>query len=106
MTKEKTTVEVLASTVEDAIEQGLDQLGLPRDAVEIEIMDKGHQGFLGLGNKDVRVKMTVKEVPLPKITRKSTPPPIANVKKEPIFSEEPDKIEINKNERWFRQFCL
>ena len=43
MTKDKTTVEVNASTVEEAIEKGLDQFYLPRDAVDIEVLDEDHQ---------------------------------------------------------------
>jgi spoIIIJ-associated protein len=99
MMKEKTTVEVIASTVEEAIEQGLDQLGLPRDAVEVEIIDEGRQGFLGLGNKDARVKLIVKEEPLQRDTRKPIPKPTPKtppIQKEPIISEDSDKIEINK----------
>jgi spoIIIJ-associated protein len=61
MKKKKTTVEIIAPTVDEAIEQGLDQLGLPHDAVEVKILDEGHQGFLGLGSRQVRVQLIVKE---------------------------------------------
>jgi spoIIIJ-associated protein len=46
----KTTLEVIGSTVEEAIENGLDQLGLPRNAVDVEVLDEGQNGFLGIGN--------------------------------------------------------
>ena len=98
MMKEKATVEVHAPTVEEAIEQGLDQLGLPRDAVEVEVLEEGHQGFLGLGNQDARVRLAVKEEkpPLHKATK---PKPALQVTAAPkeAPAEEMDQIEINKN---------
>jgi spoIIIJ-associated protein len=100
MTKEKATVEVNASTVEEAIEKGLDQLGLPRNAVDIEILDEGHQGFLGLGNRDAQVKLIVKEITTEEIEEKPTSEIIKKKidrKIETIIPEELDKIEVNKN---------
>jgi spoIIIJ-associated protein len=61
MHKEKTTLEIIALTSEEAIEQGLDQLGLPKDAVDIEILDGGSKGLLGLGQRQARVRLTIKE---------------------------------------------
>ncbi len=59
MEKKKTTLEVIGPSVEDAIEKGLDQLGLPRDAVDVEVLDQGQSGFLGIGNRQVRVRLTL-----------------------------------------------
>jgi spoIIIJ-associated protein len=59
MEEKKTTLEVIGPSVEDAIENGLDQLGLPRDAVNIEVLDQGQSGFLGIGNRQVRVRLTL-----------------------------------------------
>ncbi len=58
--EERTTLEVIAPTVEEAIANGLAQLGLPADAVTIEVLDSGSKGFLGLGGRQVRVRLTVK----------------------------------------------
>jgi spoIIIJ-associated protein len=55
----KTTLEIIGPSVEDAIENGLDQLGLPRDAVEVEVLDQGQNGFLGIGGRQVRVRLTL-----------------------------------------------
>jgi spoIIIJ-associated protein len=55
----KTTLEVIGPSVEEAIENGLDQLGLPRDAVNVEILDEGQNGFLGIGSRQVRIRMTL-----------------------------------------------
>ena len=55
-------VEKIAKTVDDAVIEALLELMVTRDEVEIEIIEKGSKGFLGIGVKDARVKVTVKEV--------------------------------------------
>lgn len=56
---EKTTLEVIAPSVEEATERGLTQLGLPREQVQIEVLDEGSRGFLGIGGRQVRIRLTV-----------------------------------------------
>lgn len=55
----KTTLEIIAPTVEEAITQGLEQLGLTADAVSVEVLDTGSKGLFGLGKPQVRVRLTV-----------------------------------------------
>ena len=61
MNEQKTTLEIIAPTVDEAVEKGLDQLGLPRDAVSVEVLDEGLGGFLGIGARQVRVRLTLNE---------------------------------------------
>lgn len=61
MNDQKTTLEIIAPTVEEAVERGLDQLGLPRDAVSVEVLDEGQGGFLGIGARQVRVRLTLND---------------------------------------------
>ncbi|MCJ7435709.1 MAG: Jag N-terminal domain-containing protein [Anaerolineales bacterium] len=56
---ERTTLEIIAATVEEALAQGLAQLGLPADAVSVEVLDSGKKGLFGLGGRQVRVLLTV-----------------------------------------------
>lgn len=56
---ERTTLEIIAPTVEEALAQGLAQLGLPADAVSVEVLDAGSKGLFGLGGRQVRVRLTV-----------------------------------------------
>src|SRR5512135_2564573 len=56
---EQTTLEIIAPTVEEALAQGLAQLGLPADAVSVEVLDSGSKGLFGLGGRQVRVRLTV-----------------------------------------------
>ncbi len=59
MSTERTTLEIIAPTVEEAVTKGLVELGLPEEAVEIEVLDAGNRGFLGLGSRQARVRLTV-----------------------------------------------
>ena len=61
MSEERTTLEIIAPTVEDAIGKGLADLGLPEDAVNVEILDPGSRGLFGLGSRHARVRLTLKE---------------------------------------------
>jgi len=51
-------LEVSAKTVEEAIERGLQQLGLTRDQVETVVLNKGKSGFLGMGAEEAVVRLT------------------------------------------------
>jgi len=56
---QRTTLEIIAPTVEEAISQGLAELGLTADAVSVEVLDTGNRGLFGLGKPQVRVRLTV-----------------------------------------------
>jgi spoIIIJ-associated protein len=60
---ERTTLEIIAPTVEEALAQGLAQLGLTADAVSVEVLDAGNKGLFGLGKPQVRVRLTVNPPP-------------------------------------------
>ncbi|MCY3897724.1 MAG: Jag N-terminal domain-containing protein [Caldilineaceae bacterium] len=47
-----------AKTVEEAVEEGLRQLGVSRDEIEIEVIDQGSRGILGIGASDAHVRLT------------------------------------------------
>src|SRR4030095_4476323 len=59
---QRTTLEVIAPTFEEAIAQGLSELGLSADAVSVEVLDAGIKGLFGLGKPQVRVRLTVNPV--------------------------------------------
>lgn len=60
MSHEKTTLEVIAPTVEEAVQKGLAQLNLPQDAVEVEVLDPGSRGLFGLGSRQARIRLTIR----------------------------------------------
>jgi len=101
---EKTTLEIIAPTVEEAIAQGLAQLGLTADAVSVEVLDTGNRGLFGLGKPQVRVRLTVvppggavevktESVPAPKPEPKRVekkPEPVADTRQTlPVAKSEP-----------------
>ncbi len=56
------SVESSAKTMEEAVTQGLEKLGVSFADVKIDILDEGSKGFLGiLGSKPVKVRLTVRE---------------------------------------------
>ncbi|WP_438313990.1 RNA-binding cell elongation regulator Jag/EloR [Sporosarcina sp. FA9] len=50
------------ANVEEAISAALKTLGVARDQVKVEVIDKGKKGFLGFGAKEAEVTVTVTEV--------------------------------------------
>jgi spoIIIJ-associated protein len=60
MSSQRATLEIIAPTVNEAIEKGLTELNLPREAVEIEILDEGSRGLFGLGSHQARVRLIVR----------------------------------------------
>lgn len=51
-------IEVTGKTDEEALNKGLQQLGLDRDDVSVEILERGKTGFLGIGSVPAKVKLT------------------------------------------------
>ena len=61
MSEERTTLEINAPTVEQALQDGLEQLGVSENQVDVEILDEGAKSMLGLGGRDARIRISVKE---------------------------------------------
>jgi spoIIIJ-associated protein len=59
MTDSRPTLEIIAPTIDEAIEEGLAQLGLAREDVEINVLDKGSTGLFGLRSRQVRIQIIV-----------------------------------------------
>lgn len=57
----RTTLEIIAPSVEEAITRGVDQLGVPRELLDVDILDEGSKGFLGIGGRQVRLRLTLKD---------------------------------------------
>jgi spoIIIJ-associated protein len=60
---ERTTLEKIAPTVEEAVADGLTELGLTAEAVDVEVLDGGSRGLFGVGSRQARVRLTVKTPP-------------------------------------------
>lgn len=53
--------ETSGRTVDEAVDRALDQLGLNRDQVDVDVVSEGRSGFLGLGAEDAVVRVTAKD---------------------------------------------
>lgn len=87
---ERTTLEIIAPTVEEALLQGLSQLGLTADAVSVEVLDSGSKGLFGLGGRQVRVRLTVNPPPgevVPAAPPKPKPDPVKRAESAPKAKE-------------------
>jgi len=69
MNDPKPSIEIIAPTVEEAIEKGAEELNVPADSLNIEVLDEGGKSFLGLRERQARVRLTIKSMqdaaPLP-----------------------------------------
>jgi spoIIIJ-associated protein len=83
MNANRTSLEVIAPSIEEAVTKGLTDLGLPKDAVEIEILDEGSRGLFGLGSRQARIRLTIKSAS----TSKPESPPISKSEEPVPWSE-------------------
>ncbi|MGD0877814.1 MAG: RNA-binding cell elongation regulator Jag/EloR [Anaerolineales bacterium] len=58
---EHTILEKIAPNVDEAIAEGLAELGLDKSAVDVEVLDEGSRGLLGIGGRQARVRLTVRQ---------------------------------------------
>ncbi len=65
MNESRATIEIIAPTIEEAVEKGLADLGLPQEAVDVEILDAGSRGLFGLGSRQARIRLIVKDAQVP-----------------------------------------
>jgi spoIIIJ-associated protein len=65
MSEMERKVEATGPDVEAAIAAGLEELGVDRDAVEVQVLDEGSRGVFGLGAREASVRLTVKLRPVP-----------------------------------------
>lgn len=56
------SVEITAPSVEEAILLGLTRLRATRDQVDIEVLEEGSKGFLGLGSHEAKVRLARRDV--------------------------------------------
>lgn len=85
-------MEFTAKTEDEAIAKGLAYLGLDRDDVSVEILDRGKTGFLGIGSVPAKVKLTYEAPDEPKPA-----PPV--VEEKPAPAPKPERPTAPRAER-------
>lgn len=54
-------IDVTGATEEEALRKGLEQLGMDRDEVSVEILERARRGFLGIGSAPAKVRISYGE---------------------------------------------
>ena len=77
-------IDVIGKTEEEAIANAIAQLGMDRDDVSVEILERAKSGFLGMGGKPARVRVTYgpDEAPMEEIVV-----PVKPVETTPVVEE-------------------
>ena len=83
MNEKRASLEIIAPSIDEAIEKGLNDLGLPRESVEVEVLDEGTRGLFGLGSRQARIRLKIKEEDQPDESK----PAIAEPTPKPIETE-------------------
>ena len=91
-------IDVTGKTEEEAINNALAQLGMDRDDVSVEILERAKSGFLGMGAKPARVRVTYgpDEAPMEEIT--APVKPAVTEKKEEPKKEQPKPQQPRKEQ--------
>ncbi len=93
------TIIVTGKTVDLAIEAALEQLGLDRDSVSVQVVSREKAGFLGLGAQPAKVEVTYEAPdPAPKVALSSASRSKPKAKPQPEKKPEP-KVEAPKVEK-------
>ena len=84
-------LEKTGKTIDEAINAALLELGLDRDSVSVEVLEKPKSGFLGIGGTPARVKVTYEEAepvsrPASHTAPVSRPAPAAPARTAPVSS--------------------
>jgi len=83
-------IDVTGKTEDEAIRKALAQLGMDRDDVSVEILERAKSGFLGLGGNPARVRVTYgmeEEAAAPVVEKVEAPAPKAEKKPQEKKSE-------------------
>ena len=91
-------IDVTGKTEEEAIRKGLEQLGMDRDDVSVEILERAKNGFLGIGSNPARVRLTYgpEEAPVAEpapVVKPVVQKPAAEKEQKPAKPARPEKTE-------------
>ena len=94
-------IETTGKNEEEAINAALRKLGLDRDEVSVEVLERAKSGFLGIGGSPAKVKVSyeVPDAPAPKAEEPKVEEPKAEAPKaEPVKAEAPTAPVSQPNE--------
>ncbi len=93
-----TFIDVTGKTEDEAVSAALAQLGMDRDQVSVEVLERAKKGFLGIGASPAKVRVTYAvETPAP--DRKPEPPAPRPAAPQPAPASAPPREERPRRER-------
>ncbi len=81
-------IETTGKNEEEAIAAALRQLGMDRDDVSVEIIDRAKSGFLGIGSVPAKVRVSYEAPDEPEVKEEPQEAPAAKVQEAPAVSAE------------------
>ena len=99
-------IDMTGKTEDEAIRRALEQLGLERDDVSVEILERAKSGFLGIGGSPATVRVSYDDgQPEPKPEPVKPEPKIAAPKaeKKPVYCAEVLQKEVRAREKQERE---
>jgi len=92
-------IEVSAKTVNDAITEACQKLGVTSDKLDYEVVEEGSSGFLGIGAKPAVIKASVKKSSVEEVARVFLNDVFQAMNMEVVIDEEKSMdIELSGNE--------
>lgn len=74
MADQRTSIEIIAPTIDEAVARGAAELGVDAGGLDVQVLDEGGKGLFGLGLRQARVRLTVREQAPPRPVPSSPEP--------------------------------
>jgi spoIIIJ-associated protein len=98
MPNQNESLDVNAKTVDEAIEQGLNQLGLTRDQVDIQIINEAKRTLFGFKSEEALVRLTPRSQAKDSLSEAESSPPDTDPPDEITVSETDESASLQPDE--------
>ena len=97
-------IDMTGKTEDEAIRRALEQLGLERDDVSVEILERAKSGFLGIGGSPATVRVSYDDgQPEPKPVKPEPKNAAPKAEKKPVYCAEVLQKEVRAREKQERE---
>ena len=99
-------IDMTGKTEDEAIRRALEQLGLERDDVSVEILERAKSGFLGIGGSPATVRVSYDDgqpEPKPELVKPEPKSAAPKAEKKPVYCAEVLQKEVRAREKQERE---
>ena len=99
-------IDMTGKTEDEAIRRALEQLGLERDDVSVEILERAKSGFLGIGGSPATVRVSYDDgqpEPKPEPVKPEPKSAVPKAEKKPVYCAEVLQKEVRAREKQERE---